>query len=142
MMDMFKVLSDTDANRVYFDATIRQSDMAVKGYERLTLSDRIHRALSVVGIGGDQSGKSKIFRESSAGKYLQQMPIVDGKFVFRGDIIHSADINSKFAPGVFRVDSIFTDKNGKATAKLIDLSNKDKKNQCLLYESRKLQRSK
>jgi hypothetical protein len=101
--------------------------MAVKGYERITLSDRTRRALSVIGIGGNQKGKAKIFRQSSASKYLQQMPIIDGKYVFRGDILHSANINGKTAPGVYKVDSIFTDKNGKATAKLLDMSNSDKK---------------
>ena len=126
-MDMVSVLNDDQANKVFFDSTVRQTDMAIKGFERLPIAERSKRALEAIGIGGNKNNRAKIFQETDASNYMQVAPIVNDRILSRGDILYNNDINLNATPGVFEVSSIFTDRDGNATLQLRDLSSKKKR---------------
>lgn len=123
LTDAYKVLQDEMANKVFFDAAIRQTDLTIKGRERIPMFERNKRALSGIGIGESVAGRGKIFQEANALNYMQHAPIVDNQILSIGDIIKSDNINTNTAPGIFKVHKFFTDKDGNASLVLDDLSN-------------------
>lgn len=123
LADAYKVLQDEMANKVFFDAAVRQTDLTIKGRERIPMFERNKRALSGIGIGESVAGRGKIFQEANALNYMQHAPIVDNQILSIGDVIKSSNIDNNTTPGVFKVHSFFTDKDGNASLVLDDLSN-------------------
>lgn len=117
--DTFKILQNEEANKVFNSPTVRQTDVYSKNGDPIPEFERNRRA---TGSSEDfNTGGAKLFDATSNREFTTRSPIIGDRFLARGDVIHSTDINGSVSPGTFMVDSVGRE-HGQAVMNIKDLS--------------------
>lgn len=121
--DTYKVLQDLESNQIFWDPTVRQTNLTRVGNDALVDILKTDRALSAIGLGEEVKGRGAMFQAANAKRFLRNSATIDGTYLNVGDVIFSSNTDGLIAPGIFEVTKTYRDKNGKANFEFKDLSN-------------------
>jgi hypothetical protein len=117
--DAFKMMQNEEANKVFWSPTVRQTDLYSKNGHAIPEYEKNRRA---TGTSTEfNTGGHQLFDETGGRTFTSRAPMIEDRFLNRGDVIFSTNIDGKVSPGLYAVESTGRVR-GQAMLNLTDLS--------------------